>query len=169
MLFHFSEDPTIQSFIPRHHPAYPDKPSMVWAIDEERAPLYFFPRDCPRIGYWAIETTTTEDQLTFFSHSTAKKVVAIEGKWLEKIMTTKLYVYHFPESSFYCLDRGAGYYVSHEEVQPIDRKPVGSLLQRLVEADVELRITPSLVPLKNALIHSSLHFSMVRMRNAQLL
>ena len=44
---------------------------------------------------------------------------------------------------------------------------MGDLLACLGEADIELRITPSLTPLKEALLDSSLHFSMIRMRNAR--
>lgn len=45
-LFHFSEDPSISCFVPRPHPFHPTLPPAVWAIDEERAPMYFLPRDC---------------------------------------------------------------------------------------------------------------------------
>jgi hypothetical protein len=54
MLYHFSEDPTITRFDPRPHPSHPALPPAVWAIDRERAPMYFFPRDCPRIAFYRL-------------------------------------------------------------------------------------------------------------------
>ena len=46
-------------------------------------------------------------------------------------------------------------------------QPVGDLLAALTDAEVELRITPSLVPLGRAIIQTTLHFSLIRMRNAR--
>src|SRR5580765_5788177 len=52
-LWHFSEDPGLSRFEPRD--------GKIWAIDEAHRWLYWFPRDCPRATYWAVETTTEED------------------------------------------------------------------------------------------------------------
>jgi hypothetical protein len=166
LLYHFSEDPSITRFNLRFHPSHPDQPAMVWAIDEDRSPLYYFPRDCPRIGFWARSDSTAEDIHHFLAHTKARKVIAVEGRWLEKLQNTKLYVYQLPDEPFTCFDQGAGYYTSHETVDPLSVEPVGHLIQRLVEAKVELRLTPSLLPLRDTLISSTLHFSMIRMRNA---
>ncbi|WP_342664251.1 DUF6886 family protein [Alicyclobacillus pomorum] len=43
MLFHFSEESSINQFIPRRYRSYPNSPPLVWAIDEEHAPLYSTP------------------------------------------------------------------------------------------------------------------------------
>lgn len=51
-LWHFSEDPTLGRFVPRD--------GKVWAIDERHSWLYWFPRDCPRACFWAIESTTVD-------------------------------------------------------------------------------------------------------------
>lgn len=51
-LLHFSEDPGIEVFHP-HVAATSDNPEpLVWAIDEPHAPLYWFPRQCPRVTFW---------------------------------------------------------------------------------------------------------------------
>jgi len=44
---------------------------------------------------------------------------------------------------------------------------IGDLLAAIAAADVELRIVPSLVPLGRAIIQTTLHFSLIRMRNAR--
>ncbi len=53
-----------------------------------------------------------------------------------------------------------------ETVTPLEVRPVVDLLRRLVEAGVELRVTPSLWPLNRAVVSSTLHYSAIRMRNA---
>jgi hypothetical protein len=168
MMYHFSEDDSIQHFLPRPHPTHPDKPPMVWAIDGWHAPLYFFPRDCPRVAFWATPDTTEEDRQRFLAHTTARMVIAVESRWLKRIQTSNLFVYHLPEDTFSLFDEGAGYYTSLEPVTPVKVEPVGDLLTRLADADVELRITPSLLPLHDILPQTTLHVSMIRMRNAML-
>lgn len=93
-------------------------------------------------------------------------MIAIESAWLERIRNTKLFMYHLPVETFQCFDPIAGYYVSREAVQPLSVEPVGDLLSRLVAANIELRITPSLQKLRQALVSSTVPFSMIRMRNA---
>src|SRR5947209_6176329 len=94
-LYHFSEDPTIAHFDPRPPLARPEDRPAVWAMDAEHAPLYYFPRDCPRVTCWALPTTTEEDRQRFLGTTSAKIVAAIEGAWLETMRTTALYRYHF--------------------------------------------------------------------------
>jgi hypothetical protein len=49
---HFSEDPTITLFAP-HLAATAQVPDpYVWAVDAQRAPDYWFPRQCPRAMAW---------------------------------------------------------------------------------------------------------------------
>ena len=49
---------------------------------------------------------------------------------------------------------------------PLRVEPVGDLLAALTGAGVEVRIMPSLVPLGRAISQTTLHFSLIRMRNA---
>jgi hypothetical protein len=164
-LLHFSEDPNIACFVPRPVKNNPDSEPLVWTIDEAHAPLYFFPRDCPRIAYWNLPTTTVEDRERFLGITAAKRVIAIEGAWLERLRRTELYAYRFASAGFVAL-QDHGCHVTRETVTPLSVEPLGDLLTRLQEASVELRITPSLWPLRKALLSTTLHFSMIRMRNA---
>lgn len=166
MLYHFSEEDNIEIFHPRKHPSFPDRPPMVWAIDDDRSPLYLFPRDCPRIGFWATPETNDDDREKFLHTTSADKIIAIESGWLERLQRTRLYRYSFVSDHFTMMDEGAGYFISYETEQPLEITPVGSLLEALVKRGVELRMMPSLTPLADQLPKTTLHYSMIRMRNA---
>jgi hypothetical protein len=166
LYYHFSEEPGIERFKPRPSAAFPQYPPVVFAIDEAHAPHYFFPRDCPRVIYWKADRTTEEDLKHFFSHTAAAKIIAVENRWLERIRSTKLYVYTFGEESFESFDTTAGYYTSTIEVTPLKVEPVGDLLEKLLSSQVELTFTPSLHPIRDRVVGSTVDFSIIRFRNA---
>ncbi|GAA0394710.1 DUF6886 family protein [Paenibacillus motobuensis] len=65
------------------------------------------------------------------------------------------------------MDAVAGYYVSRETVRPLHIEPIQDLVDQLLSYDIELRFTPNLHPLKDAILASTItNFSMIRMRNA---
>ena len=164
-LYHFSEDPTIERFVPRPPLAHPEVEPLVWAIDAWHAPMYYVPRDCPRVCFWPLPTTTVEDRVRFFDYVSARMVVAIEWAWFERVCKTQLYRYELPDESFESL-HDAGMYVSRQTVAPLKVESLGDLVEQMWAAHVELRLCSSLVPLAEAVIRSSLHFSLIRMRNA---
>jgi hypothetical protein len=165
VLYHFSEDPTIAQFVPRPPLARPEVEPFVWAIDDWHAPVYFLPRDCPRVCFWPLPTTTGEDSARFFATVSGRMVIAIESGWLERLRTTLLYRYVMPDATFVDL-HDHGVHVSRQAIVPLRVEPVGDLLAALMAAGVELRIVPSLVPLGRAIRQTTLHFSLIRMRNA---
>ena len=86
-LWHFSEDPSLGFFRPRPSGSAPGKPPLVWAVDTRHAPMFWFPRDCPRGCVWPASRTTAADRERFFGQSGAARVHVIEGGWLERIMS----------------------------------------------------------------------------------
>lgn len=166
-LYHFSEDPTIETFVPHRAKTSSLDEKYVWAIDVWHAPMYFFPRDCPRACFWPGPKTTAQDRERWFDHVRARMVIAIESAWLDRLRTISLYRYTMPDGPFALMDGSAGHWVTRETVTPLSVAPVGDLLAALVAADVELRITPSLIPLWGRVIRSTLDFSGTRLRNAQ--
>lgn len=167
LLFHVSEDGSIQRFEPR--PSPPESglaDPVVWAIDEERLPNYLLPRDCPRVTFYPCPDSTAEDVMRLMGASSAARVVAIETAWFERACSTPLYVYHLPSGYFDHVDATAGYYVSSAAVTPSQVCCIDNPLIELIRHNVELRVTPSLWPLRDAVIASSLQFSIIRMRNA---
>lgn len=163
-LFHFSEEPGIAVFEPRAPAHRPGIEPHVWAIDDWHAPMYYFPRECPRILLWALPTTTAADRERWFGASEAEMLAHVEYGWLERIRTTQLYRYEMPTGPFE--DTGdAGMFVSRATVRPVRVQPVGDLFEALRLAGVELRVMESLVPLRGVW-DATLHASGIRLRNA---
>lgn len=166
-LYHFSEEPGIRCFEPRPPLARPEIEPLVWAIDEWHAPMYFFPRECPRACFWPEPTTSDADRERWFGAIAAKMVIAIESAWLTRIRETTLYRYTMPPDGFVANDLNAGHFISRAVVEPLAAvEPVGDLLDALIAANVELRVTPRLGPLWRAVVASTLAFSGTRLRNA---
>lgn len=167
-VYHFSQEPDIQRFVPREPaPVWSALGPVVWAIDEWHAPMYHLPRDCPRVCFYPLASTTVEDRERYWSAATARMVIAIEAAWLERMRSTVVYRYTLPEVSFTRVREPTYYLVSKEPVDPLRVEPLGDLIQAITSAGVELRICPSLADLGRGLAASSMQFSLIRMRNAQ--
>ena len=166
-LYHVSDIPTITRFEPRPAPSGTVEGDMVWAIDGEHLHNYLLPRDCPRVTFYALPESASEDIERLMGTSTAEYVVAIEARWLPEVMQQSLYIYEMPPNTFTCIDAGAGYYISREAVTPLSMRRVDNLLLELVKNDVELRVMPSLWKLRDMVVESTLQFSIIRWRNAQ--
>ena len=165
VLYHFSEDP-ITRFEPHVAATSVLPDAYVWALHPDKRYIYLFPRDCPRVTYYIDGTTTEDDRQRFFAHTEATKVVAIETGWLQRLRETVLYRYEFAPDGFVSHHEGAGYWVSRQTVLPMRVEPVGDLLAALAATGAEVRVTPSLWPLYEAVVASTLGFSIVRFRNA---
>lgn len=162
MLFHVSEESGIERFEPRSS-EYTGDP-VVWAITQERLQNYLMPRDCPRVTYYAGDETTAADAERFLGSSSS--VIAIESSWYERLRSTRLYCYHLPPDTFECIDVCAGYFVSKVSVIPGRVEVIDDVVPRLLRCDVELRFVSNLWPLRDAVVDSTLQFSLIRMRNA---
>lgn len=165
-LYHFSEDPTISEFAPHRAPTSLLDEPLVWAIDEWHAPMYYFPRNCPRACYWPSAATTEADRERWMGDSQVRMVIAVESVWMERIRTVRLYRYELPDETFEMMDATAGFHVSRSTVVPLAVDPVGDLLSALAAAHVELHPIPSLGGLWRLIIASTLQFSGTRLRNA---
>jgi hypothetical protein len=163
-IYHVSETPGIARFEPR---ADAEGRMRVWAIGESRLHNYLLPRDCPRVTYYANATTSDDDRRAFFTVSDTQSVVAIEQAWLPALRRARLHVYQFARDDFVLEDAIAAYYVSTLAVAPISDRPVADLLIELCTRAIELRVLSSLWPLRDAVVASSLGFSIIRMRNAR--
>jgi hypothetical protein len=165
-MWHFSEDPGIERFVPRRVQAGPSSElePRVWAVDTRHAPMCWFPRDCPRGCAWWSERTRPEDRDRFFRHTEATRIHVIEQAWLEAVRRCALFAYRLPTESFRPEEVG-GYWSTVETVEPLERVEVGDLLQRHADAGIEVRITPSIWTWWTDLVPTTLEFSGSRLRN----
>ena len=99
VLHHFSEDPTIRRFVPHVPASNPTQAPAVWAIDTEHAPLYWFPRECPRVTVWPRDESERPAFEERFG-TTAPRLHAVEAAWLERMRTVDLYRYDLPATTF---------------------------------------------------------------------
>lgn len=94
-------------------------------------------------------------------------MVAIESGWFERLQSCRLYCYHLPAQTFECIDECAGYFVSRVPVVPTAVEVFEDPIAQLLRQGVELRLLPDLWLLRDAVISSTLQFSVIRMRNAR--
>lgn len=165
-LWHYSEDPNLDVFMPHVPATSPENPPLVWAVDTRHAPMFWFPRDCPRGCVWVGPNTTDEDRERFFGQSATLRLHVIEGDWFERMRDCRLYAYRMPPQSFVEHDEVGGYWMSTETVRADDRVEIDDLIGRHARAGIELRITPSLWPFWKRVAASTLEFSGSRLRNA---
>jgi hypothetical protein len=168
-MWHFSENPAIEVFRPQRVQEGPSKElePRVWAVDTRHAPMFWFPRDCPRGCAWWSERTTPEDRADFFRHTSADRIHVIEQGWLEVVQRCELFAYRLPTEPFSPHEVG-GYWTTTDTVEPVERLAVGDLLQRHARAGIEVRITPSIWTWWTDIVPTTLEFSGSRLRNCGL-
>src|SRR5262245_25737781 len=123
VLHHFSEDPTIERFRPHVPATNPRQRPAVWAIDAVHAPLYWFPRDCPRVTAWPRD----EHERSAFAEAwvtSAPRVHAIETGWFATMRAATIYRYDLPTEPFSPWAEASGQWVSTEEVVPTAVTPL---------------------------------------------
>jgi hypothetical protein len=168
-VLHFSEDPTITRFVPHVARTAQQPHPYVWAVDHDRAPDYWFPRECPRAMAWVLETTSAHDRDRIIGVGGGERVHAIEYGWLEALGTTRLYAYRLPASMFRPVGEPEPYaLVAVEPVDPLGPpEPVGDLFDCHARANIQLRVLDNLWPFWDAVITSTVGFSGIRLHNAK--
>ena len=90
-IFHISENGEIKTFKPRPSPSVINgiAGDVVFGISNRLLHNYLFPRDCPRVAYYANPETTQTDRDKFLQ-TAAEFVIAVEAKWAPAIQQTTL-------------------------------------------------------------------------------
>lgn len=158
VLYHFSENPSIDLFVPRQKSNRMNMPPVVWAIDAEHEVSFFVPRNCPRILCYRTPEICTEHADRFFGPTAADVVMTVEARWLERIRSTTIYRYAFDAAGFELFDAGAGYYVTERTVVPLEVTALDGLIDRILATGTELRFAPSLHPLRDAIVAAAPDF-----------
>lgn len=165
-VLHFSEDPTITEFVPHVAATAAEREPYVWAVGADRCPDYWFPRDCPRAMAWVTDGSTEADRDRIIGPGCGTRVHAIEYRWLPTIRDARLYAYRLPAARFRPIGEHGHALVATVPVRPLGPpEPVGDLLALHERAGIQLRILPNLWPFWDAVVHSSLGFSGIRLRN----
>jgi|SRR5579859_3158049 len=172
-LFHFSDDPGITLFTPRPVRVPVDRPGgqdwlngpLVWAIDEAHDILYLFPRECPRILIWPTTRTTAEDRAHWFGDTGRRAIAFIEARWAPRLRSAVVHRYELPAATFEDLG-DVGMWVSRSAVRPLGVQALRSLPHALEARKVELRVLPTLTPLRD-IWATTVHASGLRLRNAK--
>jgi hypothetical protein len=165
-LWHFSEDPSLSRFRPHVPATNPSARPLVWAVDTRHAPLFWFPRDCPRGCIWPVPATTSKDRERFFWPSAANRIHVMESGWLTRMQACRLYAYRLPAHAFQPHEEVGGYWVCEEPVEAVGREVIDNLVGRHADAGIELRITPSIWPFWRQVASSTVGYSGLRLRNA---
>jgi hypothetical protein len=167
-VLHFSEDPTITRFVP-HVAATAQQPeAYVWAVGHDRAPDYWFPRQCPRALVWATARTTDADRERLIGAGGETRVHVIEYAWWRAMSATRLYAYRFAAELFHPIGEPPHAVVATEPVTPLGpAQPVGDLIDCHAGAGVQLRLVGNLWPYWDEVVTSTAGYSGIRLRNAK--
>jgi hypothetical protein len=169
-IFHFSDRGDIESFVPRPPERRPETEALVYAIDEWHSPLYLFPRDCPRIGIWPVESTSEQDRMAFGQQTQGRMLLYVDEAFEDFWRKGRLYRYEFDLANGFEDIHDHGVWVSRAHVKPLAVTQLEELPLLIREAGVEVRVVPSLASegrrlydLEGKRFRTSLHVSMVRM------
>ena len=165
-VYHYSEDGSIKRFTPHVPPTNPSHPPAVWTLDADHSPLYWFPRNCPRISVWAT-TAAQQEVLSATFHTESSRICAAECHWLPAVREAHIYRYSFDAAAFAPWSEADGQYISGDVVYPESVDLLDDLLALHAEAEVELRFTKRLGRLMDQMLASGLPFSFVRVRDAR--
>jgi hypothetical protein len=165
-LWHLSEDPSLDRFVPQPLATRPGEAPLVWAVDTRHAPMFWFPRDCPRGCIWPGSGTSAADRDRFFGQTAAGRIHVMEAGWLDRMRACRLYAYQLPGDAFRPHENVGGYWVSEQTARAQGRVEISDLIGRHARAGIELRLTPSIGPFWQQVIESTVEFSGSRLRNA---
>ena len=90
------------------------------------------------------------------------RVHAAPISWSDEIAGCELYEYRFDASDFVPWPEAEGQWIARRTVVPFEVVPVGDLLVRQREAEVDLRLVPDLRAMRETVLDSGLPFSIVR-------
>jgi hypothetical protein len=170
-LFHYSEQSDLKVLHPRSPLRHPNSELLVYAIDEWHSPLYLFPRECPRIGWWPIATTTEKDRQSLVNESTQSMKIAIDRSWMHRWLSGTIYEYTFDAIGFENTG-DHGVHVNQRATQVRLARRIDDLRSESIRRHAKVEIVESLVrwstqfyDFDNQRFTTTLHVSMIRMSN----
>ncbi|MBX3096449.1 MAG: hypothetical protein KF812_06260 [Fimbriimonadaceae bacterium] len=164
-LFHFSDRGDIKLFHPRPPTGHPDSDPFVFAIDEWHSPLYYFPRDCPRTGFWPVANTSEKDVAQFRERfGDARMILAIQREFVEGWQSGHLFRYTFEMSDQWIDTKDHGCWVSQVPQKPIHVLRIEEFHSMAQREMCKVLSVEDLIPFTDQLRATSLHVSAIRHR-----
>ncbi len=162
--YHYSEHDAIEVFHPRAPLRHPNSPPRVYAIDAEHRGLYFFPRDCARVGIWCTPHTTTDDQAALVDNTSRRMLILVDASQAELWRSGQIYEYTFEGDDGWQDTGDHGCWISEVSQTPTAGRWLTDLPQAANEDGVEVQIVPDLIAAAEAWrAHPSLHVSAIRL------
>lgn len=167
-VLHFSEDPGIVRFTPHVARTARQDAAYVWAVDAERSPAYWFPRQCPRAMAWITPATSLSDTQRILGPGGGNRVHAVEFGWLDRIRTVELFAYRLPADEFRPIGEPEPYaHVAARTVRPLGPpEPVGNLFELHGAAGIQIRVLPTILDFWATVTRSTMGFSGIRLHDA---
>ena len=158
---HYSEDRGITEFVPHVPATNPSQAPRVWAIEPAYAPLYWFPRDCPRVTVWAHDPDQRARLRATWGCAEPRLHFAAPAAEAA-LHRTELFEYSFAPEPFVPWTDAEGQWVADRAVRPVAVRPMGDLVAAHAAAGVALRFDQDLGARKAEVLASGLPFSIVR-------
>ncbi len=161
MALHYSEDPTIDEFVPHVPATNPDTPPLVWAIEPAYAPLYWFPATAHGVAVWANDDVGQRRLAARFD-TVARRVQWAWRRDEASVRSTQLTEYTFDAEPFDAWPDAEGHWCAPRPVRPIGRRVLDDLVEEQSRAGVDLRFVADLATVRAAVLDARLPFSVVR-------
>lgn len=161
VVLHYSEDASIEVFEPHVPSTGSTSDPLVWAIEPRYAPLYWFPRDCPRVAVWANDVAQ-QAALTARWGTTSERIQFADRADEEWIRSTPLFEYSFDPDDFDAWPDAEGQWISTRALRPRARRPLPDAADVQRSAGIDLRFVDNLDAVRATVIESGLPFSIIR-------
>lgn len=162
--YHYSENDAIEVFHPRAPLRHPNSSPRVYSIDAVHRALYFYPRDCARVGVWCTPDTDAAAQAAFVASTTRRMLILVDGSQAALWQQGQIYEYTFEEDEGWQDTGDHGCWISEVSQTPCKGRWITNLPHALTEEGVEVQIVPDLLAAAEAWrAHASLHVSAIRL------
>lgn len=162
--YHYSENGAITVFRPRAPLRHPDSPPRVYSIDAAHRGLYFFPRDCARVGVWCTPDTEAADQAVYAARTARRMLILVDASQAALWQQGQIYEYTFEGDEGWQDTGDHGCWISEVPKLPTVGRWITNLPEALSEEGVDVQIVPDLLAAAETWrAHASLHVSSIRL------
>lgn len=163
-VWHFSEDPAIERFLPHRAPTSQHDGDFVWACKPERCQNYWFGRQVPRGMAWRTPGCD-EDVADRLLGKGNQRLHVIEHTSVPAMSSARVYAYRFADTDFRELE-GFAMVATTEQVPLGPPVALASPWELHAHAGVPVLVVDDLFGWWAEVIGSGLEFSGIRLKNS---